>query len=290
MGRLTVDSVTPEIPASSRPLHSNQLIVSRKQTAFPLNATTMACAPENPPMLRRLSRTCSLLSQVRKQFGTTAALQALTDRIGRKLCGLRVTQVVWLDLSATAELADDDPRFTFRFLTAAEVRHHAADPDLDLSDDLAERIENGRDLCFAALEGDRLAAYGWYALECIEPEHNFHIPMSYASDTAYMYKGFTHSDYRGLRLHGRIMGLALRALAGQEVTHLVSTVNWTNWPSLRSCDRLGYERIGKIVALSGGHWIVRTPRAARRRGVQFGRKATRREQPIAVETLPLPTT
>ena len=35
----------------------------------------------------------------------------------------------------------------------------------------------------------------------------------YPADVAYMYNGFTSPDFRGKRLHGLAMGLALRALA-----------------------------------------------------------------------------
>ena len=227
-------------------------------------------------MYDKVNTICSQLSRTRHEFGWLSAFQAIVDRLGQKLCGLNVAQVVWLNASRLDELDDKDPPFEFRFLTADQIRHFAKDPALDLSDEMAERIDAGRDFCFAALEGDCLAAYGWYALECIEPEHNCNVAMSYSEQTAYMYKGFTHPDYRGLRLHGQGMGLALKRLVDRGVTSLVSTVDWTNQPSLRSCDRLGYERLGNIIAFgSRGQYILRTPSKARRKGVHFGRHVKR---------------
>ena len=229
-------------------------------------------------MYDKLNRICSELSQTRHKFGWFSAFRAFVDRLGKKLCGLYVTELVWLDASRLDELDDKDPRFEFRFLTADQIRYFAKDPVFDLCDENAERIEAGRDFCFAALGGDRLAAYGWYALECIEPEVNDNVAMSYSEQTAYMYMGFTHPVYRGLRLHGLGMGLALKGLADYGVTSLVSMVGWTNQPSLRSCDRLGYERLGKLVAVGWhGRYLLRTPSKARRKGVQFGRHAVKRE-------------
>jgi len=206
-----------------------------------------------------------------------ATLELFVNRVGNRTIGLRSVEVVWLDTSSIAELNSVDPRFEFRFLGAEEIRRFSTNPGLKLAQALADRIEAGRDFCFAALEGDKLAAYGWYALDCIEAEHNFGIPMSFHANTAYMYNGFTHPDYRGLRLHGRTMGLALRTLQAQGIMHLISTVDWKNEASLRSCDRLGYHRLGRIVTV--GHtqpMVLRFPHQAVSLGIQFGHQARQR--------------
>ncbi len=228
-------------------------------------------------MIAKIKQIAARLEQTRAKFGAKAALESVADRVGSLVAGLQVVEVVWLENSQVSELSGDDPRFEFRFLRAEEVRRFAEDPDVDLSSELAARIEAGRDMCFAALEGERLAAYGWYAIDCIEGEHNFGVPMSFPADAAYMYNGFTHPDYRGLRLHGRVMGLALLALEAKGVTRLVSTVDWTNHPSLRSCQRLGYERLGRIVTIGGDlAMVLKSPVKAMSRGVRFGRQADQR--------------
>ncbi len=228
-------------------------------------------------MIAKIKQFAARLEQTRAKFGARAALESVLDRVGRLAVGLQVVDVVWLDCSQVSDLSGDDPRFEFRFLRAEEVRRFAENPDLGLSSELAARIEAGRDMCFAALERERLAAYGWYAIDCIEGEHNFGVPMSFPADAAYMYNGFTHPDFRGLRLHGRVMGLALQALESKGVTRLVSTVDWTNHPSLRSCQRLGYETLGRIVTI-GGDWamVLKSPAKALARGVRFGRQADQR--------------
>lgn len=72
------------------------------------------------------------------------------------------------------------------------------------------------------------------------------------------------------------MGLALQQLAERGITKLVSIVAWTNWASLKSCDRRGHIRLGNMIAF-GSRKRARGlyPKAAKQLGVRFGRKATR---------------
>src|SRR6185503_21359140 len=111
---------------------------------------------------------------------------------------------------------------------------------------LADGVRNGREVCFAAFEGDRLAAFGCYTLGYVPPDQAAGAAMSFPSDVAYMSYGFTHPDFRGSRLHGLVMGFGLQQLATYGVTKLVSIVGWTNCASLKSCWRLGYTPLGKM--------------------------------------------
>jgi RimJ/RimL family protein N-acetyltransferase len=220
------------------------------------------------------SRSYQRWMTMRAEHGSTAGWQWLVDRVGARLVNLGVSEVVWLEL-ADIKLAGDPPEgFEFRWLTPDEVLSFVGEEN-ELSKHHAERVAAGHDLCFAALHDGRLAGYGWYALGSIEAVHCDNTALSFPSDVAYMYKGFTHPDFRGLRLHGFAMRLALEALAAERgVTKLVSTVGWLNFASLKSCDRLGYRRLGRMTkigwgAISTGYY----PAAAKQLGVRFGRRA-----------------
>lgn len=214
------------------------------------------------------------LREIKSLHGNWAAMQLVIDRLGKRLVNLSIVNVVRLESQHLAKIQAADPDFTFRFLSPSEVAQFATEPRNDLPAEFAERAAAGCDLCFAALSGDRLAAYGWYALGSIEPQHCDNLGMSFPAHMAYMYKGFTHTDFRGKRLHGLVMGLALKELASRGVTELISTVDWTNWPSLKSCYRLGYSDLGRIVRIGPSCCpIVFAPRAAKRLGVKFGRRA-----------------
>lgn len=223
-------------------------------------------------MMTKLKTKLDELSAVRKHFGTKAMLLVVADHLGRRLVKLRVSEVVWLDVADVSDSLRGDPEFEFRFLSAEEVARFAADPATELSE-MVERARSPYDLCFAALCGDRLAAYGWYALRGIEPEHCAGVAMSYPAEVAYMYKGLTLPDFRGKRLHGLIMGLALKALGARGVTAIVSTVDWINFPSLKSCDRLGYQNLGRFATVGRGDRLICVPRRALERGVRLGKEA-----------------
>lgn len=212
--------------------------------------------------------------ETREQHGRWPAWQLVIDRLGKKLLGASVTNVVRLEARNVDENLKADAEFSFRFLTPDEVRTFAADPRNDLDATFVARATAGHDLCYAATCGDRLAAYGWYALGSIEAEHGGGQAMSFPANMAYMYKGFTHPDFRGKRLHGVAMGLALKELAARGVDQLISTVDWTNWPSLKSCYRLGYTDLGRIVCLGPRCCpLTFATRVPTRLGVKFGRRA-----------------
>src|SRR5262249_50981302 len=65
----------------------------------------------------------------------------------------------------------------------------------------------------------------------------------------YMYKGFTHDNYRGQRLHAIGMNLALREYLNRGYRGLVSYVESNNFASLKSVYRMGYKDFGTVYIL-----------------------------------------
>jgi len=187
----------------------------------------------------------AILNATRRQFGWAAAVRLLIDRLGARLLHRQVMEVVWLDLKQ-AKTCPPVPGFEFRFLTSHEVDNFSQDASMDIDSGLAKEIERGNSLCFAALDQGKLAAYGWYAIRHAAPAHCFGVGLRLPADVSYMFKGFTHPEYRGRRLHAAAMALALAELSSRGIRALISTVEWTNEASLKSCDRLGYLRLGRI--------------------------------------------
>jgi hypothetical protein len=228
-------------------------------------------------MTRPLNKVFHRLSEFRERFGIAGVIHKSFDVAIHKVLRTSVHAVVWLDVESVAKLTPADPKFTFRFLSADEVATYAKDQSYYLDAAQVQRVREGRDLCFAALAGDRLAAFGCYMLGPIEPEHVSGVAMSFPPDVAYMSYGFTHPDFRGARLHGLIMGLALQELARRGITKLVSIVGWTNQASLKSCYRLGYQNLGNMIAVGGKKRTVGVyPKAAKQLGVRFGCRAAKR--------------
>jgi hypothetical protein len=220
------------------------------------------------------SRGLERWTTIRTEHGSSAAVEWLVDRAGARLLNLGVNEVVWLT-PANFKLVGAPPEgFDFRFLSPDEIDAFVGEEN-ELDATHVARARAGHDLCFAAIKDGRLAAYGWYALGSIEGEHCDNVALSFPSDVSYMYKGFTHPDFRGLRLHGFAMRLALETLAAQRgIRALISTVGWLNRASLKSCDRLGYERLGRMIRVGWGACSIGFyPRAATNLGIRFARRA-----------------
>lgn len=217
------------------------------------------------------------LNAFRERYGVKNAFFKTVDVVLHKVFRAYVHTVVWLDLEPVSKMACTDPRFSFRFLSADEIEKFAEEPSYYIDPSLADGVREGREVCFAALEGDRLAAFGCYTLGYVPPEQASGAAMSFPADVAYMSYGFTHPDYRGARLHGYIMGIALQELAKRGVTKLVSIVSWTNLPSLKSCWRLGYINLGNMLTVGSKHGAIVGfyPSKAKKLGVRFGRQALR---------------
>lgn len=231
------------------------------------------------------------VAEIRKSFGTRAVLQWAASMAAYRIIKLEVTNIVWLELARLNLPGQPDPEFTFRFLTPDEVRDFSHDPRNLICEERIAGAETGRHLCFAALDGDRLAAYGWYALDPTGIDQNYGIALAYPSDVACMYDGFTHPDYRGKRLHGFCMGYALQGLTAYGVDKLVSTVQWCNWPSLRSCWRLGYIDLGRAATYGpGNRKFAHIPKMARDFGVLVGPEAERIIENSARASRPQSTT
>ncbi len=214
------------------------------------------------------------LTAFRERFGTNGALLKSLDVVLHKVFGVSIFTVVWLEVESLAQMPAPDPQFEFRFLTADEVAKYAKDPTYYIEPVMAERVRNGREVCFAALCGDRLAAFGFYALHYIEPQHASGVAMSFPANVAFMTYGLTHPDFRGERLHGLIMGRALQELGQRGITKFASLVARANLASLKSCYRLGYVSLGNMTIVGGKKRAIGVyPNAAKQLGIRFGHKA-----------------
>jgi hypothetical protein len=226
-----------------------------------------------------MSKSLDRLSKLRRRYGTAAALHYLTARSLEKTVQLEVSELSWLDNNPRSNSAVREPglnsKYACRFLTSVEIASFGADPVNELAADFASRPTAGLDYCFGVVDQERLAAYSWYALRSIEGEHHVGVPMSFPANMAYMYKAFTHPDYRGKALYGIGVTKALEALASRGVTRLLTSINRVNFASRTGCRKVGFESLGNLWTLgTGPRRIAWTPRAARQLGIQFGTRAT----------------
>ncbi len=217
-----------------------------------------------------LANKFATIKKICKHFGLFAGSKFIADQVFSRIFSVQGVEFVFLHKDSLPAEIELPAGFEARFLSPEELLPFTEDPSNDLGPEMIERLRGGKDFCYAALHENRLAAYGWYSLKDIEAEHNFGISMKFPDTFAYMYKGFTHTDFRGKRLHGILMGRALQGLGDHGIEALVSSVGWTNFASLLSCDKLGYERLGRVWSIRNGKTILSTPATIRKKQVILG--------------------
>jgi GNAT superfamily N-acetyltransferase len=176
----------------------------------------------------------------------SATFAELAYRVARRLTRIEIGQVLRLDLASVAPPPLPPLELEYRFLNDKDVRAAAVDPSHELGASIAQRLQSGRDFCFAAYHGDRLANYSWFALDAIEPEHSFGAGLKLPPDTVYLYKAYTMPDYRGRQIHGAALSRAAEHFRQRGLTQMIAIVDFANWASLRSHTKLGFRPAGRL--------------------------------------------
>jgi hypothetical protein len=100
------------------------------------------------------------------------------------------------------------------------------------------------------------------------------VALSFPPDTVYLYKAFTHPDFRGAGVHRATFVRASRWLTTLGLQRIVLIVELANWESLRSHERLGFRTLGLIVTAGRGRWFYeRHPHTDKQLGLRFGAQA-----------------
>ncbi len=149
------------------------------------------------------------------------------------------------------EIRRPDPSFTdsgkYRalFLDPSMLYRFSADPENEMSEEFVEDALSKGDECFAVLDGETLAAYGWYSNSptAIDPPD---LTLHFGNEFIYQYKGFTRERYRGRRLYAIGITRALQHYLARGYKGFVSYVEWNNFASLRSSYRMGFVDFGAI--------------------------------------------
>ncbi len=178
-----------------------------------------------------------------RNFGLVRTVYDITFRAINQIAYFKILKGMKIDL-VNPRFIEVDNRYCCCFLTADLLRDYSKQPEYEIAPEFLEQALSKGDQCFGIVDGDKLASYGWYSNKAtiITDELSLHFNPQFI----YMYKGFTHNDYRGQRLHAIGMNLALRAYLQQGFQGLVSYVESNNFSSLKSVYRMGYKDFGEI--------------------------------------------
>jgi hypothetical protein len=117
--------------------------------------------------------------------------------------------------------------------------------EYDMTPAFVEEAFARGDDCYTLRDGDRLVSFSWYSRRSTPISEGLAVRLD--PSWIYSYKSFTHPDYRGQRLHGITLSLALRSYADRGWRGAIGFVRSNNFPSRRSLARAGWRPFGAIV-------------------------------------------
>jgi len=192
-------------------------------------------------VMNPLGRISSLGVDIR-QYGLLPALLSLGIALLNRLVSYRVFRVMELArVVADRMTLQPGAGFECREVHPRELATYVQDPRYHLSDDFLQKSAEQGDVCLATFTaGGVLAAYCFFALlpTDIDPEFRFHFP----EDRIYVYKAFTHPDWRGRGLNSLSLAAAARRFADDDRARagFVALVQSNNFPSIRSFSKSGF--------------------------------------------------
>jgi hypothetical protein len=190
-----------------------------------------------------------------EDFGASHALYDLLIRAVNKAATLKILKGVKIE-RADPQYLKCPPGYKLERLDALALRRFATEETYGLSAQFLDEALAKGDACYALLDGGNLASYGWYSNKPtrIDPAE---LLLHFSRHYIYMYKGFTHADYRGRRLHAIGMTCALQDYLRRGFRGILSYVESNNFASLKSVYRMGYTDFGKIyIARLAGRYLL----------------------------------
>ena len=207
-----------------------------------------------------------------ENFGLRATLYIIASRAINRLIYFTVLKCMTISTVDPHYLKGNN-KYSYMFLTPDMLFKFAKNKDYDLSEEFLQQALEKGDECYGILDGDTLASYGWYSdMPTIVSDISDAMRVRFSNDYIYMYKGYTHNRYRGQRLHAIGMTSALKEYLSRGFKGIVSYVELTNFSSLKSVYRMGYQDIGKIYVLKiFGKFLVLRTKGCREYGVWLER-------------------
>ena len=148
-----------------------------------------------------------------------------------------------------------DGRIRARRVTQEELAEYSKKPDYHITSAFLRGLRPRRDICMGVFVDGILAAYSFLSVAPTPVDGP--LAFCFPHGWVYVYKSFTHPDWRGRRLHGIGILQAIRELGEASQSHysgLVALVATDNRPSLRAFQRLGFRATRVFHSLSVFTW------------------------------------
>ena len=186
---------------------------------------------------------CRVLAIARSTGPVDAALHDFPLRAINRVVELHLLEARALVPQSLNPTLMDAGRFRAGFAQRDELLADAL-AEYDMSPTFVEEARARGDECFALRDGDRLVSFSWYARRprlIID-----RLVVHFDPPWLYSYKGFPHPDYRGQRLQGTTLSLALRSYCEHGWRSAIGFLRSNNLQSRRSVDRAGWRAFGRV--------------------------------------------
>jgi hypothetical protein len=233
----------------------------------------VADAQEERTMAVNFAHVRTLLRSNLKSFGLRHTLYDLAYKAINHVCLFRV-----LICMAIGEVDPNylgaESSYTHMFLDTEMLSDFVQNEEHEISPEFLQQALVTGDECYGILDGKELTSYGWYAnvpvgvsFFAATPIGKEELRLHFSDEYVYMYKGYTHKNYRGQRLHAIGMTRALAAYLKRGFKGLVSYVEANNYSSLKSVYRMGYRDFGKIYVLRiFGRYLIHSSKGCKQYG------------------------
>jgi len=139
---------------------------------------------------------------------------------------------------------DEETRdgIVMRHATSNDLSKACADMPEQLSEDFVEKALRRGDVCVAAFDADAMVSFSWFSFSFAPAEEGTWVQL--CKPYRYVFKSYTHPDYRGLRLQRALLFLLDADHLDQGYTHTIGYVESHNYASIAAGIAAGASWVG----------------------------------------------
>lgn len=176
------------------------------------------------------------LIKTAKKFGFLAATTDLLNRIFYKLA---ITHIERIYIICDIPIAPD---FYTEVLSPEKISALHKQGEIQCENEQIDAVEAGDLICIGAFSGNQLCGFTWYAVYAYR--YGGTMFAYFHPDFLCGFGAFVHPDYRGRGVRDAIVAKAVSHAHSLGRKGVIAAITWTNFASLRSAIRIGYQPIG----------------------------------------------
>lgn len=182
-------------------------------------------------------------------------------RLGSRVVPMDITKVLTLDFESLdlslldlesndahrVPHQDDNEGLTLTCMHTDQIGQWVSTAAYELNDATVASIDGKQVVCIGATIGGQLAGYIFFCASPVDAQRNSGgsdftgIAIEFSSNVRYLYKALVLPQYRGRQIAQRIIEFAVLHFSRQNVTHVVTTTDWTNAAFLHTVGATGFQ-------------------------------------------------